>query len=62
MNFLALLQQPRPVLLLHLLLAQYKLDLARRVVRLAVFDINLSVEFELDMIGGLFGRRSAGEG
>ena len=44
MRLLTLLQQPWPILFLHFLLAQHKLNLARRVMRLAVLDIDLTPE------------------
>lgn len=55
LQLLGLLEQARPVLLLELLLAQFNLDIARGVVDLAVLDVDLAVEGELEVVGGLLG-------
>lgn len=44
MHLLTLLQQPRPILLLHLLLPQHKLHIPRRVIRLAGLRVDFGVE------------------
>ena len=61
MYFLALFQQPWPVLLLLLLLPEHKFHIPRRVIRLAVLDVDLPKELQLDVVGGLFGIGVAGE-
>ena len=55
LELLSLLEQTRPVLLLELLLAQLDLDIARGVVDLAVLDVDLAVEGELEVVGCLLG-------
>ena len=59
---LALLQQARPVLLLELLLPQQEAHVGARGMCLRVIDIDLAVEFELDVIGGFLGFAVASEG
>ena len=62
MHLLAIFEQPRPVLFLGLFFPQHELDVARAVYRLGVFDVDLAVELELDMIRRLLGVGFAGEG
>lgn len=62
MHALALLQQPRPVLLLQLLLHELEVDVRAGVVRLGGVDVDLAVELELDVVGRLLGRGVAREG
>ena len=62
MHFLGLFQQPWPVLLLELLLSEYKLHIARGVMRLALLDVDFARELELDVVGGLLRVGVAGEG
>lgn len=62
MHFLALFQQPWPVVLLQLLLSEHKLHIARGMVRLAVLDVDFTVEFQLDVVGSLLRVGVAGEG
>ena len=50
MHLLLCLEQSRPELLLELLLSQDHLDTSWCVVGLAVLDVDLFVEFQLDMI------------
>lgn len=59
---LALLQQPRPVLLLQLLLPQLEVHVRAGVVRLGGVDVDVAVELELDVVGGLLGLGVAAEG
>ena len=62
MHFLGLLQQPGPVLLLELLLPEYKLHIARGVMRLALLDVDFAKELELDVVSRLLRVGVAGEG
>ena len=62
MHPLALLQQPRPILLLHLLLPQQEVHIRARGLRLGILDVDLAVEFQLDVVGGFLGVGVAGEG
>jgi len=62
MHALALLQQPRPVLLLQLLLPQLEVDVRAGVVRLGGVDVDLGIELEFHVVGGLLGLGVAGEG
>ena len=62
MHFLVLLEQPWPVLLLHVLFPEHKLDIAGAVYRLGVLDVKLGVKVQLDVIGGFLGFGFAGEG
>lgn len=62
MSLLTLLEQSRPVFLLCLLLPQDKLNIFRSMMRLAIFNINVAVKLELDVICGFLGFRVAGEG
>ena len=62
MHFLGLFQQPGPVFLLELLLSEYKLHIARGVMRFAFLDVDFAEEFELDVVGGFLGVGVAGEG
>lgn len=59
MHLLIVLEQPRPKFLLELLLAQHQLNVAAGMVNLGFLGVNLGVEFELDGIGDLLGRRGA---
>jgi hypothetical protein len=61
MEPLGLLEQPRPVLLLELLLLQLNLDVLGGVVDLALRGVDLGVELELDVVLALEGPRGAGE-
>ena len=54
MHFLVALEQTWPVLSLQLLLSQNHLDVGCGVVGLGIVDIDLTVELNLEMIGGLF--------
>lgn len=62
MHALALLQQPRPVLLLQLLLPELEVHVGAGVVRLGGVDVDVAVELELDVVGGFLGLGVAGEG
>ncbi len=62
MHALALLQQPRPVLLLQLLLPQLEVHIRAGVVRLGGVDVDLAVELEFHVVGGFLGLGVAGEG
>ena len=62
MHSLAVLQQSWPILLVELLLPQNKAHIGARCMRLGVLDIDLSVEFKLNVIGSFLGFASAGEG
>lgn len=53
-HLLGILQQPRPVSLVQLLLLQHHLDGARRVVDLAGGRVDGGVQIELDVVVGLF--------
>lgn len=55
MNFLAFLQQSRPILCFHLLLPQNQLHPAGSVVRLGVLRVDLCIEFQFDMVVHLLG-------
>jgi hypothetical protein len=61
MEPLRLFEQPRPVLLLELLLLQLNLDVLGGVVDLALCGVDLGVELELDVVLALEGPRGAGE-
>lgn len=50
MQLLALLQQTRPIFLLELLLSQHHLDIAIRVIDLALLGVDLRVKLQLDMV------------
>lgn len=60
-NLDLILEQTRPVFLLELLLAEHHLDVARRVVDLAVLRVDLAKELELDRIRRFLGRAVPGE-
>ena len=55
MHLLVALEQAGPVLGLQLLLSQDHLDIGRSVVGLGVVDINLTVELDVKVVGGLLG-------
>lgn len=55
-NLLVVLEQSRPELLLELLLAQHKLDVATSVVNLGLLGVDLGEELQLDGICDLLGR------
>ena len=61
MHLLALLQQPRPVLLLHLLFLQHKHHISRRMMRLAVLGVDFGVKFEFYVVSCLLRIGVAGE-
>jgi hypothetical protein len=61
MHLLSALEQTWPVLLLELLLPQHQLDIAGRVVDLALGRVDLGVELQLDVVGFLFRLRVARE-
>lgn len=61
-HFLALLQQPWPVFLLQVLLPEHKLHIPRCVMRLAVLDVDLTIQLQLHVVGGLLGIGVASEG
>jgi hypothetical protein len=56
------LEQTRPVLFLQFLLSQHQLDIRGCVMCLGVLNIDFSEELDLEVVGGLFGIRCAGEG
>lgn len=58
---LGVLEQPRPVFLLELLLLQLDLDVLAGVVDLALGGVNLGVELELDVVLLLESGGSSGE-
>lgn len=62
MHLRLVLQQTRPVLLLEILLSQHHLDVGGGVVCLGVVDVDLGEEVDLEVVGGLFCVRGAGEG
>jgi hypothetical protein len=53
---LVLLEQPRPKLLLELLLAQHQLDIAARVMDLGLLGVDLGEKLKLNGICDLLGR------
>lgn len=53
MLLLALLQQPRPILLHQLLLPQHELHIPSCVVRLALLRVDDTIEIQRDFVGGL---------
>jgi hypothetical protein len=55
MNFLVTLQQAGPIFSLEILLSQDHLDVGGRMVGFGVLNIDLTVEFDLKVICGLFG-------
>ena len=52
-NFSLILEQPRPILFLEIFLSQDHLDVGGSVVCLGVLYVDLGVELEVEMIGGL---------
>ena len=62
MHLLTLLQQPRPVLLLHLLLPQHELHIPARVIRLGILHVDLPEEFQFHVVRDFFRVAVAGEG
>ena len=61
-NLLGVLEEAGPVGLLELLLAQLQLDVLGGVVDLALGDIDLGEELDVEVVGPLEGIRVAGEG
>jgi hypothetical protein len=56
MHLLVVFEQPRPELLLEVLLAQHQLDVATGVVDLRLLGVDLGEELELKGICDLLGR------
>jgi len=54
-HLLAVLEQAGPVLLLELLLAQHKRDVASAVADLGLLGVDLGEELEVDGVCDLFG-------
>ena len=61
-NLSFVLQQPRPILLLELGLAQDHLDIAVGVVDLALLGVNLGEQIQFDLVRDILGVRVALEG
>ena len=60
-SFLSFFQQPWPVFLLQLLLPQNKFQISLASLSLAVLNVDLTVEFEFNMVGGFLGVRATSE-
>ena len=61
MHLLLCFEQPGPKFFLGLLFPQDEFDIARAVYCLGVLHIDLAKEFQLNVISGFLGLRSAGE-
>jgi hypothetical protein len=53
-HLLVVLEEPGPELLLELLLAQHKCDIAAAVLDLGLLGIDLGEELKVDSVGDLF--------
>ena len=60
-SFLSFFQQPWPVFLLQILLPQNKFHISLASLSLAMLNVDFTVEFELNMVGGLLGVGAASE-
>ena len=61
MDFLRFFQKPWPVFVFQLLLPQNKFHISLASFGLTVLNIDFTVEFKLDVIGGLLGFGVASE-
>lgn len=60
-DLFTLFQKPWPVLFLLVFLPQHKLHIPRGMIRLAVLDVDLTKELQLDVVGGLLSLGVASE-
>lgn len=61
-HLLGVLEQARPVFFRKVLLLQLDLNVASRVVDLALLGVDVGVEVDLDVVSGLLGIRVASKG